>query len=225
MQNNAVRSRTHSERDSLCRTCYWAHIQSGYAETEELVFCCFAALHRVPFKVSKCTDYSNKTLPKQPEMELITLAPAAATKTAADQLDTGKGNGDDTGTIGVAQTAADRLHVGGNSEEVLESWKAIATHFHRTVRTVQRWEELEGLPVYRHFHRQEATVYSYSSELDAWRQRRHRAPPRAMPKVAHSRMSLKGASVALSGANEVVCDLVPRRWIARRPTKRKISRR
>jgi hypothetical protein len=42
--------------------------------TEELVFCCFAALHRVPFKISECSDYSSKTLPTRPEMERITLA-------------------------------------------------------------------------------------------------------------------------------------------------------
>jgi tetratricopeptide (TPR) repeat protein len=36
------------------------------------------------------------------------------------------------------------------------------------VRTVQRWEKSEGLPVYRHIHKKLGTVYAYASELDAW---------------------------------------------------------
>ena len=36
----------------------------------------------------------------------------------------------------------------------LDSWKAIANHLGREVRTVQLWEKLEGLPVHRHFHRE-----------------------------------------------------------------------
>ena len=34
----------------------------------------------------------------------------------------------------------------------LDSWKAIATYLKRDVRTVQRWERKEGLPVHRHLH-------------------------------------------------------------------------
>jgi hypothetical protein len=34
----------------------------------------------------------------------------------------------------------------------LESWKEIASYLRRTVRTVQRWEAAEGLPVHRHVH-------------------------------------------------------------------------
>jgi TolB-like protein/Tfp pilus assembly protein PilF len=36
------------------------------------------------------------------------------------------------------------------------------------VRTVQRWERTEGLPVHRHEHKKKSTVYAYSGELDAW---------------------------------------------------------
>ena len=50
----------------------------------------------------------------------------------------------------------------------LDSWKEIATHFGRTVRTVQLWEKHEDLPVYRHQHRKRGTVYAYTSELDVW---------------------------------------------------------
>jgi tetratricopeptide (TPR) repeat protein/TolB-like protein len=51
----------------------------------------------------------------------------------------------------------------------LDSWKDIANHFGRTVRTVQLWEEREGLPIHRHFHKQLGSVFAFRSELDAWR--------------------------------------------------------
>ena len=50
----------------------------------------------------------------------------------------------------------------------LESWKEIAAHFGRRVRTVQRWEKEEGLPVHRHAHRSRGTIYAIPEELDAW---------------------------------------------------------
>ena len=53
----------------------------------------------------------------------------------------------------------------------LESWKAIAKHLNRSVRTVRRWEADEGLPVRRHKHGRGSTVYAYQVELDAWRAR------------------------------------------------------
>ena len=50
----------------------------------------------------------------------------------------------------------------------LDSWKEIATYLHRDVRTVQRWEKNEGLPVHRHLHDERGTAYAYSREIDAW---------------------------------------------------------
>jgi len=44
------------------------------------------------------------------------------------------------------------------SGEYLDSWKSIASYLGREVRTVQRWENTEGLPVRRHKHRKLATV-------------------------------------------------------------------
>lgn len=38
----------------------------------------------------------------------------------------------------------------------------------RTVRTVQRWEREQKLPVTRHLHGTQSTVYASSLELDAW---------------------------------------------------------
>lgn len=56
-----------------------------------------------------------------------------------------------------------------SASERLESWKAIANYFGRTVRTVQRWERHEGLPVRRHLHSDGASAYAYITELEAWR--------------------------------------------------------
>lgn len=53
----------------------------------------------------------------------------------------------------------------------LDSWKAIATYLDRQVRTVQRWEKEEGLPIHRVPHKKQGSVYAFKSELDAWRQR------------------------------------------------------
>ena len=50
----------------------------------------------------------------------------------------------------------------------LDSWKEIASHFGRRVRTVQRWEKEEGMPVHRHAHRRRGTVYALAAELDSW---------------------------------------------------------
>lgn len=52
--------------------------------------------------------------------------------------------------------------------ERVESWKEIAAYLQRDVRTVQRWEKSEALPVYRHMHDKLGTVYAYKAELDAW---------------------------------------------------------
>ena len=50
----------------------------------------------------------------------------------------------------------------------LNSWKEIASHFRRDVRTVQRWEKEEGLPVHRKLHSKLPSIYAYTAELDAW---------------------------------------------------------
>lgn len=54
----------------------------------------------------------------------------------------------------------------------LDSWKEIATYLKRDVRTVQRWEKMEKLPVRRHLHEKQGTVYAFKSEIDAWSQGR-----------------------------------------------------
>jgi YVTN family beta-propeller protein len=50
----------------------------------------------------------------------------------------------------------------------LDSWKEIAAYLKREVRTIQRWEKTQGLPVRRHNHGKGPTVYAFKAELDAW---------------------------------------------------------
>lgn len=54
----------------------------------------------------------------------------------------------------------------------LDSWGEIASYLGREVRTVQRWERTEGLPVRRHEHKKKSTVYAFTGELDAWIKKR-----------------------------------------------------
>ncbi len=50
----------------------------------------------------------------------------------------------------------------------LDSWKEIASFLRRDVRTVQRWEKKEGLPVHRHHHDKLGSVYASRAEVNAW---------------------------------------------------------
>lgn len=58
------------------------------------------------------------------------------------------------------------------SEGRLDSWKEVAAYLRREVRTVQRWEKREGLPVHRHFHNKVASIYAFKTEIDEWRRSR-----------------------------------------------------
>jgi len=66
------------------------------------------------------------------------------------------------------------------SGKKLDSWGEIASYLGREVRTVQRWEQTEDLPVHRHEHKKKSTVYAYAGELDAWiKQRQPKDDPEA----------------------------------------------
>jgi hypothetical protein len=73
---------------------------------------------------------------------LIEVNPAPGTEPAADQTRT--------------------------RSEMLHSWKEIGAYLGRSCRTVQRWEQAEGLPVHRVLHEKRSSVYALRSELDAW---------------------------------------------------------
>jgi tetratricopeptide (TPR) repeat protein len=81
-----------------------------------------------------------------------------------------------------ARTLPRGLRISGGMEGRLDSWKEIASHFGRRVRTVQRWEKEEGMPVHRHAHRRRGTVYALVAELDAW-WRSRTVPPGEEPRL------------------------------------------
>jgi len=59
------------------------------------------------------------------------------------------------------------LSADASDNDYLDSWKEMAAYLKRDVRTLQRWEKRENLPVHRHRHDRLASVYAYKSELDA----------------------------------------------------------
>ncbi len=63
-----------------------------------------------------------------------------------------------------------------SAEGRLDSWKEIAAHLRREVRTVQRWEKFARLPVHRLQIDKQGAVYAYESELDAWCKERQPIP-------------------------------------------------
>lgn len=60
--------------------------------------------------------------------------------------------------------------------ERLDSWKEIAAYLNRNVRTVQRWEKYEGLPIHRHMHQRASSIAAYKKEIDSWLRQRSRVP-------------------------------------------------
>jgi TolB-like protein/tetratricopeptide (TPR) repeat protein len=86
-----------------------------------------------------------------------------------------------------------------SKEDRLDSWKDIATYLSRSVPTVQRWEKEEGLPVHRHLHKKQGSIYAYRQELDDWRQKR-----RAVVESPEETAPSEPAAVEIPA--------VPRRW-------------
>jgi len=84
MRTITIQGGTPQHGDSLCRTCYWAHIQRGFRESEELLHCCFSRFRLIPFPVAECTDYHDKTVPSRQDMERIalTIDPSRARRAA-----------------------------------------------------------------------------------------------------------------------------------------------
>ena len=70
----------------------------------------------------------------------------------------------------------------------LDSWKEIAAYLGRGIRTVQRWEREEALPVHRLVHDKRGSIYARREELAAWWESRRltlAAPPNPPASDAH----------------------------------------
>lgn len=93
-------------------------------------------------------------------------------------------------SIAVAQddTSDDRLH----------SWKEIAAYVKRDVTTVQRWEKREGMPVHRHVHDKQGSVYAFKTELDAWTKGRSPGSTEQSPSTRRPVWLVSAAGIAVS---------------------------
>ncbi len=74
-----------------------------------------------------------------------------------------------------------RLVTGPNRER-LDSWKEIAAYLCREVRTAQRWEKREGMPIHRHIHDKASTVWAFKNEIDDWLHSRRRVTSKHVSK-------------------------------------------
>src|SRR5262245_57860701 len=78
----------------------------------------------------------------------------------------------------------------------LDSWKEIASYLKRDVRTLQRWEKEEGLPVHRQPHSKQGSVYAYRPEIDGWWESRRRELETRAARSAMSRRIALGTAAA-----------------------------
>jgi tetratricopeptide (TPR) repeat protein len=105
----------------------------------------------------------------------------------------------------------------------LHSWKEIAAYLARDARTVQRWEKTEGLPVHRHLHESQSSVYAHPVELDEWLANRARPSPEAesIPLNPHRTRFRSALGIALvltvallnSGSHHPVPHFQERDWV------------
>jgi hypothetical protein len=59
---------------SLCTTCTWAHIVSGFRESELVVICMEVNPNlTVPFKVKDCTNYLDRNRPSYDAMAKLAI--------------------------------------------------------------------------------------------------------------------------------------------------------
>jgi TolB-like protein/Tfp pilus assembly protein PilF len=126
-------------------------------------------------------------------------------------------------------SAGSRLH-----DKKLVSWKEIAVHLGREIRTVQRWEKTEGLPVRRHEHQKRSTVYAYASELDEWFKKRQPADdPEAdaafepEPDVTEVSTESDNGNAGLAAQSSFAADdhlAVSRDQVAPRPKRKQLAK-
>jgi len=79
----------------------------------------------------------------------------------------------------------------------LDSWKQIAVYLNREVRSVQRWEKREGLPVHRHTHLKGSTVYAFKTEIDIWLTGRGQTKSEPHPMQKHLKYTANGLNPPL----------------------------
>ena len=92
-----------------------------------------------------------------------------------------------------------------SSARVLNSWKEIAAYLGRGVRTLQRYEQLLGLPIHRTAAKERGSVLPFPDELELWLRRtpiRNCVSADANGECAPSRLQLSGSKTDLQRAKE-----------------------
>lgn len=79
-----VKNGTPIGSQSRCESCEHSHILRGFRESEEVTYCYYATLLKVPFKVRDCSNYSDKARPNWEQMKdlAIELNPVSYAKPA-----------------------------------------------------------------------------------------------------------------------------------------------
>lgn len=82
---------------SICETCSNAHVETGYRESEKLVFCTVTYFeHRVPFPVRQCSGYREVKRQTLKQMEDIAwILPSSGNKRTAGFAPSRKQSSDD----------------------------------------------------------------------------------------------------------------------------------
>jgi hypothetical protein len=79
MSKPYIKNGTPVGSESLCRTCRYSLIMSGYRESEQITICTYVGPNLVlPFKVNTCSGFYDKNRPSWKQMEdlAIDVAPA-----------------------------------------------------------------------------------------------------------------------------------------------------
>ena len=74
MSKGYVKGGTPIGSESLCRTCSYAHVMTGYRESEMVTIC--NDVHPnivVPFNIYECTGYYDKNRPNWEQMEKLAI--------------------------------------------------------------------------------------------------------------------------------------------------------
>ena len=82
----------------------------------------------------------------------------------------------------------------------LDSWKEIASFLGRGIRTVQRWEREEGLPVHRLPHAQRGSVFAHANEVSAWWELRQINPSPPSQAPLHTDVEVQVDRVTITAA-------------------------
>jgi hypothetical protein len=91
----------------------------------------------------------------------------------------------------------------GPDRDRLDSWKEIAVYLGREVRTAQRWEKREGLPVKRHFHGKASSVWALKHKIDAWLHSRNQTASEPAPNEECSEPAAQSLNTTLRSAAQM----------------------